>query len=234
MISENSNKPSKRKVTSFSLEKNSVFLSYENSDFIMNNLSQANKKLYGRLVNIIMLFWLTGTLLLYSVFKMSPDKSINALFVNSLSQAIRSYVQLDYGTFLISSNAQAAPRIWLTEISILMVTTISVLLSGIVTLFFFMSQRAKIESFTEERLFSKNVFALIGTLAFIFVLFWFNFSEKLILGHYRVSVGPNDLAIFWFGTLMAILQLSSWGIFFYFAVLAAKIKFLISNIFEVR
>lgn len=198
----------------------------DQTNFVMNCLSEADGKLLNRILGVFVCVFICSCLLVYiGINSFSFETLENVMKSEILKVAIASY-PLDHGYFLASNNFLSANRVWITEFAILLLSLISWFFSGVVTLYFYLKGKIQMTLLREEHVISRSVVSLFVSIAFVIYLTLIGFSEELILGQYRVSFGPNAFAILWFTSQMLILNLMSWGIYFYCLLLLAKLNLL--------
>lgn len=177
-------------------------------------------KLYARLI----LLFLVLSFLTYVSFAIIPISILNPLLEGNLVKSLIKTIPLDYNYFVQAGNPSEAGRIWSTEITILACLFLVLTWIAVASLRLAFLNELAFERLGREPLLQKGFLSALAALLFLVVYPCLGISGKLIAGQYRVSFGPNDLAILWFVALAFMAVAAFWMALFFLAAVISKIS----------
>lgn len=187
-------------------------------------LDNTSRNIFDKLYMRFILVFLGMSLLTYFLFLTLPVLWFVLLFENKFVNTLVQLIPLDHSHFIEAGNSFDAARIWSTEITILFWLFLILILIGAMSLRMTLLDRLVFEKLGREPLMQRGFISGIAAILFLVFYPWMGISRKLIVGEYRGSFGPNDLAILWFVALAFIAVAAFWMVCFFLVSMVSKIN----------
>lgn len=193
-------------------------------DFVVYRVLDApSKVIFDRFYTRLILLFLVQSFLTYVSFELISNSTLGVLLESSLIKSLVEIIPLDYSYFIYAGNSSEAGRVWLMEITILVWLFVILGWIAIVSLRLAFLKGSTYEKLGREPLLQKSFLSAVITVLFLVIYPWSGISKALITGQYKVSFGPNDLAILWLVALAFIAVAVSWMAFFFLMATVSKV-----------
>jgi hypothetical protein len=164
--------------------------------------------------------------IVWFVLAVVPLSMVNNFTSCNVIKFLQRIAPFDLEYFVSSSNSRIAERVWMTEFLSSFYCLLLSVAAFTTALKFALEDKNTRSKFSSEPLFQFDYFAGIILISFLVVTRLLGFSEDLILGHYRFTIGPNDGALLFYAAGNIMIAAGSWQAGFFTAAVTLPRTFI--------
>ena len=196
----------------------------EQVDYFSTALSDKALKKSYRFLNVAIIGLLSVFFALYAFSLLLSQETVLNWSKTSFFQSVIKIVPLDYDRFLRSNNPSIAVRIWFVEFGFLVFATLAILMLSLSVLILIAKDKESTTKLASLPVINKHYIAGLLLVIVIPSLYFSTIQEKVVNGSNLLSLGANDLVLFFFFACAFGVFLGIWTLTFAISAIFARMR----------